>query len=82
VYKVVICYTKNQKTKFLVLMCLSVSIVAGLSSAICIGSANAQNTTVMEDTAKGDATKLNIALVHGIWFDASSWSKVIPRRWT
>jgi hypothetical protein len=27
----------NQKTKFLVLMCLSVSIVAGFSSVICIG---------------------------------------------
>jgi len=27
----------NQKTKFLVLMCLSVSIVAGLLSVICIG---------------------------------------------
>jgi hypothetical protein len=27
----------NDKTKFLVLMCLSVLIVAGFSSAICIG---------------------------------------------
>jgi hypothetical protein len=27
----------NQKTKFLVLMCLNVSIVAGFSSAISIG---------------------------------------------
>jgi pimeloyl-ACP methyl ester carboxylesterase len=25
-----------------------------------------------------NATKINIVLVHGIWFDASSWSKVIP----
>ena len=24
-----------------------------------------------------NATKTNIVLVHGIWFDASSWSKVI-----
>ena len=24
-----------------------------------------------------NATKINIVLVHGIWFDASSWSKVI-----
>jgi pimeloyl-ACP methyl ester carboxylesterase len=32
----------------------------------------------MKPTAKGDSTKLNIVLVHGIWFDASSWSKVIP----
>jgi pimeloyl-ACP methyl ester carboxylesterase len=32
----------------------------------------------MKPTAKGDASKFNIVLVHGIWFDASSWSKVIP----
>jgi pimeloyl-ACP methyl ester carboxylesterase len=37
-----------------------------------------QKKTVMKPTAKGDSTKLNIVLVHGIWFDASSWSKVIP----
>jgi pimeloyl-ACP methyl ester carboxylesterase len=39
---------------------------------------SAQNKTVMKPTTKGDSTKLNIVLVHGIWFDASSWSKVIP----
>jgi pimeloyl-ACP methyl ester carboxylesterase len=32
----------------------------------------------MKPTAKGDSTKLNIVLVHGMWFDASCWSKVIP----
>jgi pimeloyl-ACP methyl ester carboxylesterase len=25
-----------------------------------------------------NATKINIVLVHGLWGDASSWSKVIP----
>jgi len=39
---------------------------------------SAQNKMVMKPTAKGDSTKLNIVLVHGMWFDASSWSKVIP----
>jgi hypothetical protein len=53
----------NQKTKS-VLMCLRASIVAGLLSAIYIGYVST------EVTAKGDSTKLNIVLVHGIWFDA------------
>jgi pimeloyl-ACP methyl ester carboxylesterase len=39
---------------------------------------SAQNKTVTKITAKRDPTKLNIVLVHGIWFDASSWNKVIP----
>jgi pimeloyl-ACP methyl ester carboxylesterase len=82
--KVVICYTKkyNQKTKFLVLVCLSVAIVAGLSSAAYFSSASAQNKTSMEPTGIKNtitnATKINIVLVHGLWADASSWSKVIP----
>jgi pimeloyl-ACP methyl ester carboxylesterase len=68
----------NQKTKFLVFICLSVAMVAGLSSA----TANAQNKTSMEPTGLDNtitnATKINIVLVHGLWGDASSWSKVIP----
>ena len=39
---------------------------------------SAQKKTVMKITAKGDSTNLNIVLVHGIWFDGSSWNKVIP----
>jgi len=53
-------------------------MITGLSSAIYLGSANAQNKTIREHTAKGDATKINIVLVHGMFTDASSWSKVIP----
>jgi pimeloyl-ACP methyl ester carboxylesterase len=72
----------NQKTKFLVLVCLVVTIVAGFSSAIYLGSASAQSKTLKESTGiKGtitNATKINIVLVHGIGFDGSSWSKVIP----
>jgi pimeloyl-ACP methyl ester carboxylesterase len=69
----------NQKTKFLVFICLSVAIVAGLSS---FSLARAQNMTSMEPTGMKNiitnATKINIVLVHGLWADASSWSKVIP----
>jgi len=72
----------NQKTKFLILICLSIAIVAGFSSAIYHGSANAQNKTSIESTGikstTTNATKINIVLVHGLWADASSWSKVTP----
>ena len=72
----------NQKTKFLVFMCLSVAMVAGLSSGTYFNSATAQNMTSMEPTGTKNtitnATKINIVLVHGLWGDASSWSKVIP----
>src|SRR5215467_9239632 len=78
-----ICYTKNIiKEQFLVFICLSVAIVAGLSSGTYFSSASAQNKTTMEPTGMKNtitnATKINIVLVHGLWADASSWSKVIP----
>jgi pimeloyl-ACP methyl ester carboxylesterase len=72
----------NTKTKFLVFLCLSVAIVAVLSSAVYHDSANAENKTSTEPTgiksAATNATKINIVLVHGQFADASSWSKVIP----
>src|SRR5215469_9939197 len=87
IYKVVSCghmlHEKyNQKTKFLVFICLSVAMVAGLSSGGYFSSASAQNMTSMEPTGMKNtitnATKINIVLVHGLSEDASSWSKVIP----
>jgi len=52
-----------------------------LSSAIYLRSTKTQNKTLIEHTGIKcmviNATKINIVLVHGIWFDASSWSKVI-----
>jgi pimeloyl-ACP methyl ester carboxylesterase len=72
----------NQKTKFLVFICLSVAMVASLSSGTYFSSASAQKMTSMEPTGTKNtitnATKINIVLVHGLWADASSWSKVIP----
>src|SRR5215813_10577702 len=71
----------NQKTKFLVFICLSVAMVAGLSSGTYFSSASGQNKTSIEPTGTKNAitnvTKINIILVHGLWADASSWSKVI-----
>ena len=73
----------NQKTKFLVLMFLSVAILLGLSSTISHGPASAQqNKILMQPTGvksmATNATNMNIVIVHGAWADASSWSKVIP----
>jgi pimeloyl-ACP methyl ester carboxylesterase len=57
-------------------------MVAGLSSGTYFSSASAQMMTSMEPTGTKNtitnATKINIVLVHGLWADASSWSKVIP----
>jgi high-affinity Fe2+/Pb2+ permease len=51
-------------TQFLVLTCLSVAIVAGLSSGAYFSSASAQNKTAMEPTGMKNtitnATKINI----------------------
>ncbi|MGA9153123.1 MAG: hypothetical protein WBZ36_21305 [Candidatus Nitrosopolaris sp.] len=68
----------NDKTKFFVLVCLSVTIIGCLSSAIHHGSANAQNKTSMEPTGIKNtitnATKINhepkIILV--LWWANSS----------
>jgi pimeloyl-ACP methyl ester carboxylesterase len=65
-------------------MCLSVAILAGLSSTIShsLASPQQQNKTLMQPRVQGmatnAATSMNIVLVHGFWADGSSWSKVIP----
>ncbi|HEY7079145.1 MAG TPA: alpha/beta hydrolase [Nitrososphaeraceae archaeon] len=69
----------NQKTKLLVLMCLSFVIVIAISSASYAGSTTAQNkTTIGLKDGITNVTKINIVLVHGLGADASSWSRVIP----
>jgi pimeloyl-ACP methyl ester carboxylesterase len=54
-----------------------VTIVAGFSSTIYLGSTSAQSKTLKASIGI-NATKINIVLVHGIGFDGSSWGKVIP----
>jgi pimeloyl-ACP methyl ester carboxylesterase len=70
----------NQKTKFLGLLFLTMTLIVTLSLTTQHGLANAQNKTLMQPTGiKGVATNItNIILVHGFWGDGSSWSKVIP----
>jgi pimeloyl-ACP methyl ester carboxylesterase len=67
--------------KALILLCLSVVIAAGLASTLPLGSATPENKTLMQPQGvQGMATTnaTNIVLVHGLWADGSSWSKVIP----
>jgi pimeloyl-ACP methyl ester carboxylesterase len=70
----------NQKTKFLGLLFLTMTLIVTLSLTTQSGLANAQNKTIMQPTGtKGVPTNAtNIVLVHGFWADGSSWSKVIP----
>jgi pimeloyl-ACP methyl ester carboxylesterase len=70
----------NQKTKFLGLLFLTMTLIVTLSLTTQSGLTNAQNKTIMQPTGiKGVAANAtNIVLVHGLWADGSSWSKVIP----
>jgi pimeloyl-ACP methyl ester carboxylesterase len=67
---------KNKKS--LVLLCLSITLLLGFLS---LGSGFATNKTLMQPQGvQGMAATntTNIVLVHGLWADGSSWSKVIP----
>jgi pimeloyl-ACP methyl ester carboxylesterase len=70
----------NNESIFLGLLCLSIVLLIGIPSTYS-GSASPQNKTLMQPQgvqgmAATNAT--NIVLVHGLWADGSSWSKVIP----
>jgi pimeloyl-ACP methyl ester carboxylesterase len=60
---------------------LSVTVIVSLTSPTSFGFASAQNNTLLDPQVMGgmatNATP-NIVLVHGLWADGSSWSKVIP----
>jgi pimeloyl-ACP methyl ester carboxylesterase len=72
----------NQKIKFLLLICLSITLIAIFTSTTYSGFASPENKTLMQPqgvqgmTTTTNAT--NIVLVHGAWADGSSWSKEIP----
>ena len=69
----------RQNIKFLILLCLSITLL-GFSSPTYSGFASPENKTLMQpQEVQGMATNVtNIVLVHGIWADGSSWNKVIP----
>jgi pimeloyl-ACP methyl ester carboxylesterase len=70
----------RQKIKFLGLLCLSITLLLGFMSPTYSGFASPENKTLMQPQGvQGMATNAtNIVLVHGVWADGSSWSKVIP----
>jgi pimeloyl-ACP methyl ester carboxylesterase len=70
----------RQTIKFLGLFCLSITLLLGFMSPTYSGFASPENKTLMQPQGvQGMATNAtNIVLVHGVWADGSSWSKVIP----
>jgi pimeloyl-ACP methyl ester carboxylesterase len=62
------------------LLCLSIILLLGFMSSASSGSATPENKTLMQPQGvQSMATNAtNIVLVHGLWADGSSWSKVIP----
>ena len=76
-----------QKAKILGSFCLTITLIVNLGLITAhFGLANAQqnNTLMQSQGGQGEqrmtmnATNMNIILVHGLWVDGSSWSKVIP----
>jgi pimeloyl-ACP methyl ester carboxylesterase len=70
-----------QRAKNLLLLCLSIAIIASLTSTTYFGLASPQNRTSMEPGGLSNMTSTNdsnIVLVHGAFSDGSTWSKVIP----
>src|ERR671910_2201070 len=70
----------RQTIKFLGLLCLSITLLLGFMSPTYSGFASPENKALMQPQGvQGMATNAtNIVLVHGVWADGSSWSKVIP----
>jgi pimeloyl-ACP methyl ester carboxylesterase len=83
----------DQKTSFVVLLFLTATLIASFILAPHSGFASTETgntlmqsegtqdmgTTTTNATTSTNATaKPNIVLVHGLWADGSSWSKVIP----
>jgi pimeloyl-ACP methyl ester carboxylesterase len=67
--------------KFLVLICLSLTLIATLASSTYFGLASSDNRTSIESEGLKIITStndMNIVLVHGALSDGSAWSKVVP----
>ncbi|MGB7638823.1 MAG: alpha/beta hydrolase [Nitrososphaeraceae archaeon] len=78
---VVIVIIRVKNIKFFGLLCLSIIVLVGFMSPAYSGSTIPENKTLMQlqrTQAMSTANRTNIVLVHGLWADGSSWSKVIP----
>jgi pimeloyl-ACP methyl ester carboxylesterase len=73
----------DQKTSFVILLFLTITLVASFTLTSYSGFASPENnnTLIQPQATQGmatNATTTNIILVHGTWVDGSAWSKVIP----
>jgi pimeloyl-ACP methyl ester carboxylesterase len=79
---IVIVAIRMKNIKFFGLLCLSIILLLAFVSPTYSGSATAapENKTLMQPQGKQNmaTNATNIVLVHGLWADGSSWSKVIP----
>ena len=68
------------KPKVIGLICLTLTLITTSALVTHSGFANAQNKTLNQTSGINGkaANTMNIILVHGLWADGSSWSKVIP----
>jgi len=71
---------RMKNIKLFGLLCLSMILLLGFMSPAYSGSATPENKTLMQPQGVQNMTTnaANIVLVHGLWADGSSWSKVIP----
>ena len=78
---------RDQRISFVLLLFLTITLIASFTLTPRSGFASTENNnnTSMEPeasqgmaTATNATTKTNIVLVHGMFADGSSWSKVIP----
>jgi pimeloyl-ACP methyl ester carboxylesterase len=68
-------------TRFLALICFSLTLITSVASNTNFGYASSDNRTSIESAGLKNLTSTNdtnIVLVHGAGSDGSSWSKVIP----
>lgn len=69
----------GEKIKFFGLLSLSITLLLVFILPSYSGFASSQNKTLMQPQPDvGSTNATNIVLVHGLWADGSSWSKVIP----
>jgi pimeloyl-ACP methyl ester carboxylesterase len=69
----------NQKT--LILLCLSIALVVGLTSTAYSGFATENKTLIQRGVTQNmsnTTNATNIVLVHGAWADGTGWNKQIP----
>ena len=78
---------RDQRISFVLLLFLTITLIASFTLTPRSGFASTENnsSTLMEPeasqgmtTATNATNKTNIVLVHGMFADGSSWSKVIP----